>query len=91
MTLVQFRVAASSAAPRLSLPKAWGWQSSKNGVTIPKSFGFEAATPDGATNNVTRSNRKQIILPTLRYNLHSQILEMLGGNHKKSDIYIVYH
>jgi len=42
---VQFRVAASSAAPRLSLPKAWGWQSSKSGATIPKSFGFEAATP----------------------------------------------
>jgi hypothetical protein len=29
-------VAASSAA--------WGWQSSKSDVTIPKSFGFEAAT-----------------------------------------------
>jgi len=35
-------VAASSAA--------WGWQSSKSGVTIPKSFGFEAATHYGATN-----------------------------------------
>jgi len=48
-------VAASSAAPRLSLPKAWAWQSSKSGATIPKSFGFEAATPYGATNNVTRN------------------------------------
>jgi len=45
--MVQFGVAASSAA--------WGWQSSKSGVTIPKSFGFEAATPYGATNNVTRN------------------------------------
>jgi hypothetical protein len=42
--MVQFRVAASSAAPRLSLPKAWGWQNSQSGAAIPKSFGFEAAT-----------------------------------------------
>jgi hypothetical protein len=42
---VQCWVAASSAAPRLSLPKAWGWQNSQSGATIPKSFGFEAATP----------------------------------------------
>jgi len=47
--MVQFRVAASSAA--------WGWQSSESGATIPKSFGFEAATPYGATNNVTRNGR----------------------------------
>ena len=40
--MVQSWVAASSAA--------WGWQSSKSGVTIPKSFGFEAATRYGATN-----------------------------------------
>jgi len=40
--LVQSWVAASSAA--------WGWQSSKSGATIPKSFGFEAATRYGATN-----------------------------------------
>jgi len=51
--MVQSWVAASSAA--------WGWQSSKSGVTIPKSFpgyglafaetsGFEAATHYGATN-----------------------------------------
>ena len=53
--MVQFWVVASIAAPRLSLPKAWGWQSSKSGTTIPKSFGFEAATPYGATNNVTRN------------------------------------
>jgi len=53
--MVQFRVAASSAAPRLSLSKAWGWQSSKSGATIPKSFGFEAATPYVATNNVARN------------------------------------
>ena len=39
--MVQFRVAASSAA--------WGWQTPKNGPAIPKSFGFEAATPYGAT------------------------------------------
>jgi iduronate 2-sulfatase len=36
------RVAASSAA--------WGWQTSKSATTIPKSFGFEAATP--STRNV---------------------------------------
>jgi len=29
---------------------AWEWQSSKSGATIPKSFGFEAATRYGATN-----------------------------------------
>jgi len=29
---------------------AWGRQSSKRGATIPKSFGFEAATRYGATN-----------------------------------------
>ncbi len=40
--LVQSWVAASSAA--------WGWQSSKSGATIPKSFGFEAATRNRATN-----------------------------------------
>jgi len=40
--MVQSWVAASSAA--------WGWQSSKSGATIPKSFGFEAATRYGATN-----------------------------------------
>jgi len=40
--MVQSWVAASSAA--------WGWQSSKSGVTIPKSFGFEAATHYRATN-----------------------------------------
>ena len=34
--MVPSRVAASSAA--------WGWQSSESTVTIPKSFGFEAAT-----------------------------------------------
>jgi hypothetical protein len=34
--LIQSRVAASS--------EAWGWQSSKSNPTIPKSFGFEAAT-----------------------------------------------
>jgi len=45
--VVQFRVAASSAA--------WGWQSSKSGATIPKSFGFEDATPYETTNNVTRN------------------------------------
>ncbi len=28
MGMVQFWVAASSAAPSLSLPKAWGWQNS---------------------------------------------------------------
>jgi hypothetical protein len=33
--MVQFWVAASSAAPRLSLPKAWGWQNSQSGATIP--------------------------------------------------------
>jgi len=53
MGLVQFWVAASSAAPRLSLPKAWGWQNSQSGATIPKSFGFEAATPYETTNNIT--------------------------------------
>jgi hypothetical protein len=53
--MVQFRVAASSAAPRLSLPKAWGWQSSKSGATIPKSFGFEAATPYETKNNAIRN------------------------------------
>jgi hypothetical protein len=53
--MVQFWVAASSAAPRLSLPKAWGWQNSASGATIPKSFGFEAATPYETTNNVTRN------------------------------------
>ena len=40
--MVQSWVAASSAA--------WGWQCSKIGATIPKSFGFEAATRYGATN-----------------------------------------
>ena len=45
--VVQSRVAASSAA--------WGWQNSESGATIPKSFGFEAATPYEATNNVTRN------------------------------------
>jgi hypothetical protein len=45
--MVQFWVAASSAA--------WGWQTTESGATIPKSFGFEAATPRGATNNVTRN------------------------------------
>jgi hypothetical protein len=34
--MVQSRVAASSAA--------WGWQGSERRGTIPKSFGFEAAT-----------------------------------------------
>jgi len=53
--VVQFPVAASSAAPHLSLPKAWEWQSSKSGATIPKSFGFEVATLYEATNNVTRN------------------------------------
>ena len=33
--MVQFWVAASSAVPRLSLPKAWGWQNSQSGATIP--------------------------------------------------------
>ncbi len=42
MGLVQSRVAASSAA--------WGWRSSKSSATIPKSFGFEAATRYGASN-----------------------------------------
>jgi len=64
--MVQFRVAASSAAPRLSLPKAWGWPSSKSGATIPKSFGFEAATPYEATDNVTRN---------LTYLNHASILQ----------------
>jgi len=45
--MVQFWVAASSAA--------WGWQNSQSGPTIPKSFGFEAATPYETTNNVTRN------------------------------------
>jgi len=40
--LVHNRVAASSAA--------WGWQSSESSATIPKSFGFEAATRYGASN-----------------------------------------
>ena len=40
--MVQSRVAASSAA--------WGWQSSESSATIPKSFGFEAATRYGASN-----------------------------------------
>jgi len=53
--IVQSWVAASSAAPRLSLPKAWGWQNSQSGATIPKSFGFEDATPYETTNNVTRN------------------------------------
>ncbi len=44
---VQFWVAASSAA--------WGWQNSESGATIPKSFGFEAATPYETTNNVTEN------------------------------------
>ena len=35
-------MAASSAA--------WGWQSSESSATIPKSFGFEAATRYGASN-----------------------------------------
>ena len=43
--MVQFRVAASSAA--------WGWQGSKSGATIPP-LG-EAATPYGATNSATRN------------------------------------
>jgi hypothetical protein len=34
--MVQFRVAASSAAPRLSLPKAWGWQISKTGARLQR-------------------------------------------------------
>ena len=34
----------------LSRAQAWGWQSSKSGATIPKSFGFEAATRYRATN-----------------------------------------
>ena len=42
MGMVQSRVAASSAA--------WGWQSSESSATIPKSFGFEAATRYGASN-----------------------------------------
>jgi len=45
--MVQFWVAASSAA--------WGWQNSQSGATIPKSFGFEAATPYETANNVTRN------------------------------------
>jgi len=45
--MVQFWVAASSAA--------WGWQNSQSGATIPKSFGFEAATRCETTNNVTRN------------------------------------
>jgi hypothetical protein len=45
--MVQFWVAASSAA--------WGGQNSQSGATIPKSFGFEAATPYETTNNVTRN------------------------------------
>jgi len=53
--MVQFWVAASSAAPRLSLPKAWGWQNSQSGATIPKSFGFVAAAPYETTNSVTRN------------------------------------
>jgi len=51
--MVQFRVVASSTAPRLSLPKAWGCQSLKSGATHPP-LG-EAATPYGDTNNVTRN------------------------------------
>ena len=42
--MVQFWVAASSAA--------WGWQNLQSGATIPKSFGFEAATPCETTNKV---------------------------------------
>jgi len=38
-----YKVAASSAA--------WGWQISNSGVSIPKSFGFEAATHYEATNH----------------------------------------
>jgi len=45
--MVQFWVAASSAA--------WGWQNSQSGATIPKSFGFENATPCETTTNVTRN------------------------------------
>ena len=45
--MVQFWVAASSAA--------WGWPNSQSDATIPKSFGFEAATPCETTNNVTRN------------------------------------
>ena len=45
--MVQFWVAASSAA--------WGWQNSESGATIPKSFGFEAATPYETANNITRN------------------------------------
>jgi hypothetical protein len=62
--MVQFCVASSSAA--------WGWQSSKSGATIPKSFGFEAATPYRATNNVTQNltylnhARKSVILLLMR-------------------------
>ena len=49
--MVQSWVAASSAGLRLSSAECpWGWQSSKSGATIPKSFGFEAATRYGATN-----------------------------------------
>jgi len=40
--MVQFWVAASSAA--------WGWQTSRSGATIPRSFGFEAATRNGTKN-----------------------------------------
>ena len=45
--MVQFWVAASNAA--------WGWQNFESGATIPKSFGFEAATPYKTTNNITRN------------------------------------
>jgi len=44
---VQFWRAASSAT--------WGWQNSQSGATIPKSFGFEAATPYETANNVTQN------------------------------------
>jgi len=44
---VQFWGPASSAA--------WGCQNSESGATIPKSFGFEAATPYETRNNVTQN------------------------------------
>jgi len=45
--MVQSRVAASSGSPLGTPYGDWGWQSSESSATIPKSFGFEAATRDG--------------------------------------------
>ena len=85
LDLVQSWVAASSAA--------WGWQNSKSNSTIPKSFGFEAATHNRAIfrcypesglfepcrKNTLMSRQKNRSLPRFRGNRIGNSKSLLCG------------